>query len=124
MKVGLCHFISPNVSIHITFSFASHNIHTITSLQLKERSPFPFVVYSSVNHRLCWCDYKRLCRSSELYDISNRGKPRGTVTGGNVMREWQSLSHVKWECKYHIVIVPKYRRKVLYGHVRRRLGEI
>ncbi|MEA3465792.1 MAG: IS200/IS605 family transposase, partial [Thermodesulfobacteriota bacterium] len=33
------------------------------------------------------------------------------------MREWQSLSHVKWECKYHIVIVPKYRRKVLYGHV-------
>lgn len=40
------------------------------------------------------------------------------------MREWQSLSHVKWECKYHIVIVPKYRRKVLYGHVRRRLGEI
>jgi REP element-mobilizing transposase RayT len=24
------------------------------------------------------------------------------------MREWQSLSHVKWECKYHVVIVPKY----------------
>jgi len=29
------------------------------------------------------------------------------------MREWQSLSHVKWECKYHVVIVPKYRKKVL-----------
>lgn len=27
------------------------------------------------------------------------------------MREWQGLSHVKWECKYHVVIVPKYRRK-------------
>jgi len=34
------------------------------------------------------------------------------------MREWQSLSHVKWECKYHVVIVPKYRKKVLYGSLR------
>ena len=40
------------------------------------------------------------------------------------MKDWQSLSHVKWECKYHIVWVPKYRRKVLYGKVRRRVGEI
>ena len=40
------------------------------------------------------------------------------------MREWQSQAHVKWECKYHIVILPKYRRKVLYGHVRRRIGAI
>jgi putative transposase len=40
------------------------------------------------------------------------------------MRDWQSLSHVKWECKYHIVWVPKYRRKVLFGKVRRRAGEI
>ena len=40
------------------------------------------------------------------------------------MKDWQSLSHVKWECKYHIVWVPKYRRKVLYGKVRKRVGEI
>ena len=40
------------------------------------------------------------------------------------MREWQSLAHVKWECKYHVVIVPKYRRKVLFGHVRKRIGKI
>ena len=40
------------------------------------------------------------------------------------MREWQSLAHVKGECKYHGVIVPKYRRKVLFGHVRKRLGNI
>ena len=31
------------------------------------------------------------------------------------MHEWQSLSHVRWECKYHVVIIPKYRRKVIYG---------
>ena len=40
------------------------------------------------------------------------------------MREWQSLAHVKWECKYHVVIVPKYRKKVLFGRVRRNVGKI
>ena len=40
------------------------------------------------------------------------------------MREWQSLSHVKWECKYHVVIVPQYRRKVLYGRIRGQIGQI
>jgi REP-associated tyrosine transposase len=40
------------------------------------------------------------------------------------MNEFQSLSHTKWECKYHIVFIPKYRRKVLYGQVRQELGEV
>ncbi len=40
------------------------------------------------------------------------------------MHEWQSLSHVKWECKYHLVIIPKYRRKVLYGRMRKEVGVI
>ena len=40
------------------------------------------------------------------------------------MKDWTSQAHVKWECKYHVVLLPKYRRKVLYGKVRRRIGEI
>jgi putative transposase len=40
------------------------------------------------------------------------------------MHEWQSLSHVRWDCKYHVVIIPKYRRKVFYGRLRRRIGTI
>ena len=40
------------------------------------------------------------------------------------MHEWQSLSHVRWECKYHVVIVPKYRRRVVYGRLKRRIGGI
>ncbi|SPD72394.1 transposase [uncultured Desulfobacterium sp.] len=36
----------------------------------------------------------------------------------------QSLSHTKWDCKYHIVWIPKYRRKVLYGESRRYLGDV
>ena len=34
------------------------------------------------------------------------------------MHDWHSLSHVRWECKYHVVIVPKYRRRSLYGKFR------
>jgi putative transposase len=40
------------------------------------------------------------------------------------MHDWQSLSHARWDCKYHIVIVPKYRKKVLYARMRRKVGEI
>ena len=40
------------------------------------------------------------------------------------MHEWQSLSHVRWECKYHVVFLPKYRRKVIYGRLRSRIGRI
>ena len=40
------------------------------------------------------------------------------------MHDWSSLSHVRWDCKYHIVFVPKYRQKKLYGKFRRRVGEI
>jgi putative transposase len=36
----------------------------------------------------------------------------------------QTLSHSVWECKYHIVWIPKYRKKVLYGQIRQYLGEI
>jgi REP-associated tyrosine transposase len=35
---------------------------------------------------------------------------------------YQSLSHSKWDCKYHVVFVPKWRRKVLYGTIRKAIG--
>jgi len=40
------------------------------------------------------------------------------------MRQVESLNHTRWECKYHIVFIPKYRKKVLFGKIRRELGEI
>jgi putative transposase len=40
------------------------------------------------------------------------------------MDENESLSHTKWDCKYHVVFIPKWRRKVLYGQLRRNLGEV
>ena len=35
-----------------------------------------------------------------------------------------SLSHTRWECKYHIVWIPKYRKKTMYGQLRKHLGEV
>ena len=40
------------------------------------------------------------------------------------MKDIGSLSHIKWECKYHVLFIPKYRRKVLYYDLHKYLGEI
>ena len=40
------------------------------------------------------------------------------------MDDFESLSHSRWECKYHIVFIPKCRRRVLYGQLRSHLGEV
>lgn len=40
------------------------------------------------------------------------------------MDEYESLSHSRWECKYHVVFIPKCRRKTLYVSLRRHLGEV
>jgi putative transposase len=40
------------------------------------------------------------------------------------MKDESSLSHTKWECKYHIVFAPKYRRKEIYGKLKVDIGQI
>jgi putative transposase len=40
------------------------------------------------------------------------------------MEDVESLNHTKWECKYHVVFIPKCRRKTLYGELRRHLGTV
>lgn len=40
------------------------------------------------------------------------------------MKEYQSLSHTRWDCKYHVVFIPKRRKKAIFGALRRHLGEI
>ena len=40
------------------------------------------------------------------------------------MNNEQSSSHTKWECKYHLTWIPKYRKKELYGDLRKYLGEV
>jgi putative transposase len=40
------------------------------------------------------------------------------------MDEYESLSHTKWDCKYHVVFIPKCRRRTIYGELRPHLGEV
>jgi putative transposase len=40
------------------------------------------------------------------------------------MTQLQSLAHTKWVCKYHLVWIPKYRKKKLFGDLRRELGPV
>ena len=40
------------------------------------------------------------------------------------MKEYQSLAHTKWDCKYHIVFIPKKRKKVIFGVIRKHLGSV
>ena len=49
-----------------------------------------------------------------LYLLDDQSKAKENMT----TTSYQSLSHSTWECKYHVVFSPKYRRKVLYGKIR------
>ena len=40
------------------------------------------------------------------------------------MQTYETLKHTTWDCKYHVVFIPKYRRKALYGQLRRDLGSV
>ncbi|MGB6067303.1 MAG: transposase, partial [Desulfomonilaceae bacterium] len=40
------------------------------------------------------------------------------------MKDVQSLNHTRWDCKYHVVFIPKRRKKAIYGSIRKHLGSI
>jgi putative transposase len=40
------------------------------------------------------------------------------------MKDYQSLSHTKWDCKYHVVFIPKKRKKAIFGALRKHLGVV
>lgn len=40
------------------------------------------------------------------------------------MNHYRSLSHTAWDCKYHLIWIPKYRKKVLFGDLRKYLGDV
>ena len=63
-----------------------------------------------------------------LYNVSAVGQLHEKYNkGGHLgmsINDINSLSHTKWNCKYHIVFAPKYRRKVFYGEKRKEVGKI
>ena len=57
------------------------------------------------------------------YDKCGSAKPQIKAQEVQIM-DVNSLAHTKWECKYHIVFVPKYRRQIIYKQIRADVGEI
>ena len=48
-----------------------------------------------------------------------------TIGGFIIMRnDYESLSHTKWRCQYHIILTPKYRRQIIYGKYKKEIGKI
>ena len=56
--------------------------------------------------------------------IINVGSPTALIYTGGIHMDNNSLSHTKWNCKYHIVFAPKYRRKVAYGKIKQDIADI
>ena len=52
------------------------------------------------------------------------GLPTTTNKGGISNMDNSSLAHSKWNCKYHIVFAPKYRRQIIYGKIKADIGQI
>ena len=50
--------------------------------------------------------------------------PRSITKIRRFKMDEQSLAHTKWNCKYHIVFAPKYRRQIIYGKIKREVGKI
>ena len=40
------------------------------------------------------------------------------------MNDYESLKHTRWECKYHVIFIPKWRKKQIYGSLRKELGKV
>ena len=57
-----------------------------------------------------------------MYALPPWESPRGQEE--ERMKDFDSLSHVRWECKYHVIWIPKYRRKVIFGNIRKNIGRI
>jgi putative transposase len=57
-------------------------------------------------------------------DYNSVATPIAAQTKGGQIMDECSLSHTRWKCQYHIVIVPKFRRKAIYGKLRKDIGEI
>ena len=68
----------------------------------------------------------RITKNSFWCRISLRsGNCKKTPKGGHSkMNDNRSLAHSKWNCKYHVVFAPKYRRKIFYGEKREEIGKV
>ena len=63
-------------------------------------------------------------KKNSLVTIELRSGNRRKNKGVKIMNDLKTLSHTTWNCKYHLVFAPKYRRKAFYGERRYEIGKI
>ena len=74
-----------------------------------------------VSPQLCWGDSQRLTYAGRCdFPVVPPKAQRKEVT----MKDYQRLQHTVWECKYHLVFIPKCRRKALFTALRKELGPV
>ena len=77
---------------------------------------------------LCMCE-KKLIEMQEKkespFDRIRKADNRTNKTkGDNLSSSENSLAHTRWNCKYHVVFIPKYRQRIIYGKLREDIGRI
>ena len=83
-----------------------------------------FVRFSIKNHQLTWWNKKFLDTRLSFLGIHLMCSSIKTKEGKFFMNENQSLSRTRWNCKYHIVFAPKFRRKSIYVKIKNDIGKI
>ena len=68
-----------------------------------------------------WKKYPPFVKIKMVRQPSIKNKRRNQV---EMKLDTSSLAHTKWECKYHIVFAPKYRRQIIYGQIRLDIGQM
>ncbi len=76
------------------------------------------------NHQLTWWNKKFLDTRLSFLGIHLMCSSIETKEGKFFMNGNQSLSHTHWNCKYHIVFAPKFRRKAIYVKIKNDIGKI
>ena len=70
------------------------------------------------------CPQIALASSKTSFAIISVGSPTALKSKGGIQMDKNSLAHTQWECKYHIVFAPKFRRKVVYGKIKADIAHI
>lgn len=90
------------------------------------RTVADFLLYTE-NHQRCWWFQKALAMRKKVssFGIMEGGdrQPQKYQRRSQVVRlDTESLAHTQWNCKYHIVFAPKYRRQIIYGKIKKDIG--
>lgn len=101
-------------------------IYKMLNVNIRLRYSGVFLIVK-INHQFYWWSQKALALRQKNNPPSVKMKkvrqPNFKTEGGTLLDK-SSLAHTKWNCKYHVVFAPKYRRQAIYGKIKGDIGKI